>query len=77
MTYFWQNPVLRRRTNEKAVVELYNFFEKGSRFPGNGFYVYRHVDGVRHERLGDFGRDQEAARNFADRWNAEKGGIDS
>lgn len=52
-----------------ARVELYNHFLPGSKFPGNGWYVFRVVDGRRMNQLGDFKRDEHAAREYAASWN--------
>lgn len=51
-------------------VELYNHWYKGSRFPGNGWYVARYVNGCRHQTVSDYGRDEGGARMYAAHLNA-------
>lgn len=66
------------KTTERTVakVELYNHWNKGSKFPGNGYYVaaYEPIPCVgtgfrRLRTLKDFGRDEAAARAYAELWN--------
>lgn len=53
-----------------ARVELYNLWKKGARNPTNGFYVVRHVNGLRRQM--DFKDDERAARAYAKRWNEQR-----
>jgi hypothetical protein len=55
-----------------AVVEIYNLFKPGRRFPGNGFYVAKYVNGCRGETLVDFKGDEAGARAYADLWNGTR-----
>ena len=60
---------------ERARVELYNVIGKlGGHLcaVANGWKVFRYVDGVRHQQLGDFGRDEGKARAYAEAWNGGK-----
>lgn len=53
-------------TTNKARVELYNLWERGCKFPANGYYVFEVLpSGARGRLLKNYGRDQIAARLYA------------
>jgi hypothetical protein len=55
-----------------AVVELYNLYVPNRRFPTNGFYVAKYIDGCRHNTLRDFKGDEAEARAYAALWNGPR-----
>jgi hypothetical protein len=72
----FENPVTHQRAIAK--VEVYNIVERG-RAVANGYWVTKYVGGrmPEHRRgiIKDFGRDEKAARAYAELWNGPEIGA--